>query len=278
MESVYIIRYGEINTKGSNRIFFERKLYDNIKLCLSYYNIPYSKLVRVHNRMYLYSDANCSCLHRVFGISSLSKAVVLESSLTKIRSFLLTYLPQQAYSTFRITAKKLDDQTITIPSPELEQQLGGFVLEHFPMKKVLLKNSDLNLQFEFFQGKAYLFTSVILGFDGLPVGSEGTVCVLLDGSDSVIAALLMMKRGCSCIFYQEKQLDTTLLQHYCFGKFIVASPQQTLGDFIKQHACQALVVADNFHDLRVHPFSGFTLRPLIGFNEEELVVVKQSFM
>lgn len=275
--AVYIIRYGEINTKGNNRIFFERKLAENIKQCLAYNNILYTKLVCVRNRMYLFSDADCSCLRRVFGISSLSKAVILEPSVPALHTFLLSFLPQQTFSTFRATVKKLDDQTITVPSPELEQQLGGFVLEHFPEKKVQLKNSDLNLQFEFFQGKAYFFTSTIFGFDGLPVGSEGTVCVLLDNPESIIAALLMMKRGCSCVFYQQQQVDTALLQQYCFGKFVVASPEETLEDFIKQHACHALVVADRFQGLQEYPFEGFILRPLIGFNKEELIALNQTF-
>ena len=68
-------------------------------------------------------------------------------------------------------------------------------MEHFGVR-VDLEEPSVTLGIEIIDSTAYLYTSTCAGPGGLPVGVSGTVRVL-DGPFARLAALLMMKRGCS---------------------------------------------------------------------------------
>ena len=86
---VYIVRYAEIALKGKNRNFFEKKLARNIKECLKKNKIGYEKVVRLRNRIIIYSRENCDAVRNVFGISSLSKAIEIEPEMEMIKKVIL---------------------------------------------------------------------------------------------------------------------------------------------------------------------------------------------
>jgi thiamine biosynthesis protein ThiI len=63
-----------------------------------------------------------------------------------------------------------------------------------------LDRPDLELHVEIREGDCYLFTEVIQGTGGLPLGVEGSLVALVSGGiDSPVAAWMMMKRGCRII-------------------------------------------------------------------------------
>ena len=151
-------------------------------------------------------------LANVFGVSSISFPV--ESTLTPeniqivIDNLLKDKTKVKNFNSFRITTKKLD-QTIAKSSREFDVELGSYV-EIMYKKKVSLKEFDLNIQIEIIHGKAYVFLDKIKGVGGLPYSIEGRTLALIKNKQDLLAALLMMKRGCGVVCLTIPNLESTL--------------------------------------------------------------------
>jgi thiamine biosynthesis protein ThiI len=83
------------------------------------------------------------------------------------------------------------------------KDIGEFVgraIEKATGASVQLSKPDLQLFIEVRANNAYLYTEVIPGVGGLPLGTQGKIIALISGGlDSPVAAWLMMKRGCMII-------------------------------------------------------------------------------
>ena len=218
-----IIRYAEIATKGKNRFVFEEQLMENIKQLLNKLTIQYISLSNPRGRILLHLksfDKSISYdynsildeynllirrLRYVFGIASYSISIVIDDSINNIKQAITSYFSAQLKNctTFRISTQRIDKDAI--PSIELDKAIGEFVVNTF-QKKVNLKHAELDLGIELLENKAFLFTSKVVAFGGLPVGIEGTIIVSIEDKRSILAAILMLKRGCKVIFFGEKQI------------------------------------------------------------------------
>lgn len=286
---IIIIRYGEINLKGKNRAFFERALIENIKKNLTYHSIPFTKIERARNRIYISTEDKCSSLRKVFGISSWSHANVfpyhpsnhhhLEQQCIALMESAIKRNPH--IQSFRVTTQRLDD-SIKVSSQEFSKQLGATLFNHFK-KKVSLTKPDINVQLELKSGKAYLFTETTNGFDGLPIGTEGTVAVLFRKGEehkSTLTTLLMMKRGCKCVLIAEPEVvaaeeDVALLASYFSATpTFIPLKWRTLNEFMTKHKCLALVVSSQFLEITgntaLNEFNGCILRPLITYTDQQI--------
>jgi thiamine biosynthesis protein ThiI len=115
--------------------------------------------------------------------------------------------------TFRISTQRLW-KGFKYTSIELNNLYGEKVVKDFALK-VNLDNPELDIGVEITDKHAYIFSSKISGFGGLPVGIEGTVVSLFSGGiDSPVAAWLIMKRGAKIIllnfFHDEEQLKKVM--------------------------------------------------------------------
>ena len=214
MEKVIIIRYSEIGLKGNNRIVFEKKLIENIKDCLRKNNIKYEKIQRLRGRIIIFTEQELNCLKYVFGVSSFSHALVLEPDINEIEKAVSKLAENKKFKTFRVSAQRLN-KNFSLTSPEIERTIGSFVCEKLN-KKVSLKNFDLEVGIEILD-KAYVFTEKIKCFSGLPVGIEGKVVSLIENKSSLLASLLMMKRGCLIIPVSMKKTDINLIKKFAYG-------------------------------------------------------------
>ena len=214
-----IIRFAEIGLKGKNRIFFERALAMNIKACLDFHKVNYKGITRPMGRIFIETDDSCDCLHCVFGVASFSTAVNAGSGMGSVKKEALklarNLLPMKS---FRITCQRLD-KGFPLSSREFNVELGAFIQEK-TKAEVKMNDFDLNIYAEIFGGYVYLFTEKKMGLGGLPVGVEGNVLVLMQDEGSLLAGLLMMKRGCRIIPASLKQMDVSLLEKYAFGQKI----------------------------------------------------------
>ena len=59
-----------------------------------------------------------------------------------------------------------------------------------------LSRPDIELFIEVRNNRAFLFRKVIDGPGGLPLGTQGRVLTIVDGERGMVAAWMMMKRGC----------------------------------------------------------------------------------
>lgn len=100
--------------------------------------------------------------------------------------------------TFAVRARRAD-KSLPFTSVELERSVGGAVLEAVDTPSNLsvdLDDPDWTLHIEVRRSGAYLFTEVIDGPGGLPVGTQSPLVVLVSGGiDSPVAAYRALRRG-----------------------------------------------------------------------------------
>ena len=268
MEKVVIIRYSEIGLKGKNRIVFEKKLIDNIKDCLEKNKISYKKIERLRGRIIIFAEQELNCLKYVFGISSFSSALKLEPDVNEIEKAIVLIIKNKKFKTFRISAQRLN-KDFSLTSPEIERTIGSFVCEKLN-KKVSLKNFDLEIGIEILDN-AYVFTERVKGLNGLPVGIEGKVISLIENKNSLLASLLMMKRGCLVILVSLKKTDINLIEKFAYGfepELIIIKNIKELDKIAKEHDANAVVVGQTLESFKELELKTMVLRPLIGFDKK----------
>ena len=80
-------------------------------------------------------------------------------------------------------------------SREVSAAVGEYILDEFPNFTVDVHNPELTVYIEL-RNDAYVYSELIKGLGGLPVGSSGKGIVMLSGGiDSPVSAFMMAKRG-----------------------------------------------------------------------------------
>ncbi len=268
MENVVIVRYSEIGLKGKNRIVFEKRLINNIRDCLKKNKVKYEKIDRLRGRIIIFTKQKLNCLKYVFGISSFSLALKLESDVNEIEKAVELIIKERKFKTFRVSAQRLN-KDFSLTSPEIERTIGSFVCEKFN-KNVSLKNFDLEIDIEILN-KAYVFTERVKGLNGLPVSVEGKVVSLIEDKNSLLASLLIMKRGCSVIPVSLKKTDINLIKKFAYGfepELIIIKNIKEIDNIAKEHDARAVVVGQTLKNFKELKLKTMVLRPLIGFDKK----------
>lgn len=202
MEHVILVRYGEIALKGLNRNYFIELLAKNIRNTLR--SVPSAKVKKIQGRLIVNVsdedlDRAMERVQKVFGIVSISPAIVIDSEIKTIEENAIEQVRStEGIKTFKITAKR-GDKTFPIKSPDLCCRLGEVVLDNIEGITVDLHNPDLNLWVEV-REQTYMYHQFIPCNGGLPVGCSGKAALLLSGGiDSPVAGYLMAKRGVEVI-------------------------------------------------------------------------------
>jgi len=202
-DKVIIRLGGEIGIKAAwTRKLYERRLIGNIKAVLKHYAIPYETLNRRFGRIYLKTSKaqNASQkLTKVFGVSSVSPALETTSKLSDIidKSVQIADSSLKKRSSFAVRCRRVGRHAYT--SQDVCRKVGRQVLDAYSKRglRVDLKNPDITLSSEVREDKAYIFTDVIQGVGGLPLGAQPKVVCLLNGDiNSPVACWMVMKRGC----------------------------------------------------------------------------------
>ena len=82
-------------------------------------------------------------------------------------------------------------------SPEICIEMGAYLLKRFPEMKVDVHEPDVRITVEV-RTKCYVYSIVIPGPGGMPVGTNGKAMLLLSGGiDSPVAGYMISKRGVS---------------------------------------------------------------------------------
>ena len=255
-----LIRAGELFLKGKNAPMFERKLVENMKKITGV-----SSVQRLRGRFLTSYFDNHTSLKKVFGIVSYSPAVRVEKDLEVIKQKSLELLSGKK-GTFKIEPKR-SDKKFPLTSPEINIVMGRYIEEHTSLKFDGLHHDHL-LGVEINQEGAYLFLEMIPCFGGLPTGVEGHVLLLLENKASVLAGLLIMKRGCDLVPVAFSSVDISLLQQYSPRKLELRIISN-LAD-LSVGGTAVLVSGQCFDDYKKYDTSLTVLRPLIHYSEEEV--------
>lgn len=196
-----LVRYGELTLKSGNRNTFVNQLKSNIKYAL----IPLEgyKVSANRDRMYVEvtEDADVEEIMRriskVFGVHSVSPVVKVEKDIEAIKeaAVVLAKDIDEPGKTFKVDAKR-SDKGFPYETFDLQQILGGEILKHIEHLTVQVKDPDYKLLVEIRRDAAYLYSRVIKGAGGLPVGTGGKTLLMLSGGiDSPVAGIEVMRRG-----------------------------------------------------------------------------------
>jgi thiamine biosynthesis protein ThiI len=198
-QSLYLIKYGELQLKGENRGQFERRLCANIRRALG----GAAELERRHGRLFLRTTVGepevRRTLERTFGIVGFSRALQVDKDPARLRQAALELAPGLAAEhggRFKIEARR-SDKSFALDSYGIACELGALLRERLPGTVVDLHHPDWVLNVEI-RERAYLYGPPRPAPGGLPVGSSGRGLLLLSGGiDSPVAGWLLAKRGLS---------------------------------------------------------------------------------
>ncbi|WP_027364951.1 tRNA uracil 4-sulfurtransferase ThiI [Desulfotruncus alcoholivorax] len=206
MYNTYLIRYGEIGLKGKNRPQFERRLMENMRRALG--KTGPARVERVYGRLVVESEAEPALvldrLSKVFGIVGVSPALRLPLDMQAVSggalqtlkdAAALVQLPPGTPLTFKVEARR-SNKMFPLTSPEINGQIGGYLLENFPGLQVDVHKPIIKVNVEIREKNAFVYAADIPGAGGLPVGASGKALLLLSGGiDSPVAGWMAMKRG-----------------------------------------------------------------------------------
>ena len=202
MKEIILLKNGEIALKGLNRSVFEDRLINNARRRLE----PLGRFSfrKAQSTIYVEPktdgvdlDEAADRLQKVYGIAALTRACVVEKDFEDIKAKAAEYLREELEDakTFKVEAKR-SDKSFPMNSPEICQELGAHLLEHFPHLAVDVHNPDVTVVVEVRDFAAYVHGSQLPGAGGIPVGSGGRALLLLSGGiDSPVAGAMMAKRG-----------------------------------------------------------------------------------
>src|SRR3989339_246997 len=270
MRLKYIIcHYNEIGLKGDNRHYFEKLLAENIRQALTRESpggfesvkIVSGRILVILNRK---SEKQIrkieSALKNTFGLAYFSLAVESLPAIEQLKTDAWEFIGNKKFSTFRVTTQR-SDKNFPLNSMEINAEIGAYLAQKTG-KKVKLNNPGLNCFVELANGQAFIYTKKIKGPGGLPVGASGRTAVLLSGGiDSPVAAYRVLKRGCSVIFIHFHSKPFTSNES-------VEKVKALAGELKKFNAGGKIFMA------AVEAVSGLpVLRPLVGFDKEEIIEV-----
>lgn len=200
-----LVRFGELSTKGKNKKDFIKRLLVNVKNAFRAY--PNLSFERTHDRLYIMlngEDAHevAEILSHVFGISSFSFAIRVDSEIDTIIEMAKKVAMESDAKTFKVDTRRSFKQ-FPMVSDEINRAVAGPILRDTELK-VNVRQPELRIQIEIHESDTYIMTDRIAGAGGYPVGVGGKALVMLSGGiDSPVAAYLTMKRGVAveCIHY-----------------------------------------------------------------------------
>ena len=206
MEKIILIKYGELTTKKANRNLFINRIYENMKLALSNYDIKISK-----NRVRMFIepgneniDEIVNIIKNIFGIHSIVIAYKVKTNIDIIKESILDVVSKIEFNTFKVETDRAD-KSFEINSMDFSRQIGGLILKNIPNKKVDVHNPEYLLKIEIREDYTYIFSKEIKALGGYPVGVAGKGLLMLSGGiDSPVAGYMAMKRGIKleCIYFE----------------------------------------------------------------------------
>ncbi|MBQ6376428.1 MAG: tRNA 4-thiouridine(8) synthase ThiI [Lachnospiraceae bacterium] len=205
MFHTYLIKYGEIGLKGKNRHVFEDALAKQVGLALAKVDGEFS-VRKERGRIYVNCGGNWNApeteeaLGRVFGIVGICPVHIYEASdYTALEKNMLEYVGEEhAGSTrsFKVKVRRVD-KTFPLTSMETAADLGEAILAHFPSMTVDVHDPEILFDIEI-RDLVYIYSKVIPGPGGMPVGTNGSAMLCLSGGiDSPVAGWMTAKRGVS---------------------------------------------------------------------------------
>ncbi|MBE5978085.1 MAG: tRNA 4-thiouridine(8) synthase ThiI [Paenibacillaceae bacterium] len=199
----FLIKYAEIGVKGKNRFLFEDALVAHIRHALKRLDGDFI-VSKESGRIYASAqsefdfDEVVESLSRIFGIAAICPMVQVEDNgYEDLKQQVLTYVDQyydDKHFTFKVYARR-GNKRYPVNSEQINRDLGEVILHTFPDTKVDVHKPEVMLYVEV-RNKINIYSKIIPGPGGMPVGTNGKAMLLLSGGiDSPVAGYMIAKRG-----------------------------------------------------------------------------------
>lgn len=196
---VLLVRYGELSLKSRYvRRQLEDRLVTNVQEMFAANRTEC--IVKVaRGRLFVHADDEVAALRlvrRVFGIVSVSAAKEVPSDLDTLTKEVVAYAGPLlgAGRSFAIRPRRSGTHPYT--SQDLARILGKAMQDAIPGLAVRLAKPDIEVHVEVRGPRAYVFHEIVDGVGGLPLGSQGAALAHVGDEAGMVAAWLMMRRGC----------------------------------------------------------------------------------
>ena len=204
MEKKFLIKYSEIGIKGNNRHIFEDMLVKNIKAALRLALKESYTVKKSDGRIYVSGDGSeqdeiIAAVTKVFGVAGIAPMTQYEKcDMDTLKEYAVKYIAdtyEDRNFTFKVNARRAD-KTYPYTSVDINVLTGEAILNAFPETRVDVHEPQVSLQIEVRPYDVNIYSEIIPGPGGMPVGSSGRAMLLLSGGiDSPVAGYLVSKRG-----------------------------------------------------------------------------------
>ncbi len=203
MFKAFLIKYAEIGVKGKNRYLFEDALVQQIKYALRKCEGEF-KIHKTQGRIFVDAltdfdlEETVEHLQRVFGISGICPMISVEDEgFDKLVDTVVKYMDDvypDKNLTFKVHARRTR-KNYPKDSMTINMDMGEALLKAYPQMRVDVHQPDVMLNIEV-REKIYIYSKIIPGPGGMPVGTGGKAMLLLSGGiDSPVAGYMIAKRG-----------------------------------------------------------------------------------
>ncbi len=211
---LYLLRPGEYTIKTPHiRKQMEERLIKNLRDLFNKNDVPLYNIYIEPGRIFIESTEKAKeILKFLYGIKSFSPVHKIEFKDIEdlsIKSYEF-FKDKVKDKEFAVRVHRKGKHSFT--SLDVARKVGELLLND--AKKVNLENPEVECFIEIRDNVAYLFTEIIEGPGGLPVGVEGRALALYSsGFDSIAASYLMLKRGFELDFLFFDKGDKELLDN-----------------------------------------------------------------
>ncbi len=203
MFTAFLIKYAEIAIKGKNRHLFEDALIHQIKFALKRCEGKFL-ITKTQGRIYVEAQSKFDYedtieqLQYVFGIVGICPMIYVEDEgFDKLCETVVKYVGDvypDRHKTFKVHCRRAR-KNYPKESMEVNADLGEVLLNAFPELSVDVHEPEILLNVEI-REKIYIYSEIIPGPGGMPVGTGGKAMLLLSGGiDSPAAGYMIAKRG-----------------------------------------------------------------------------------
>ena len=206
MFKTFLIKYGEIAIKGKNRHLFEDALVRQIRHALKKCDGTFT-VYKEQGRIFVNCEGEYDYeetvghLQHVFGIVGICPVMQAEDKgIEALGDDVLTFLKNVydlEHQTFKVHTRRANKR-YPIESMEVNAILGERILREFPGLKVDVHHPEIMVYVELREsGKIFIYSKIIPGPGGMPVGTNGKAMLLLSGGiDSPVAGYMICQAWC----------------------------------------------------------------------------------
>ena len=296
MYKAFLIKYAEIAIKGKTRYLFEDALVSQMNHALKKVDGTF-RIRKEQGRIYIEMDGEydydetVEALKCVFGIVGICPVVILEDEgFDKLAEEVIHHIDEaypDKHFTFKVNARRAR-KNYPLESMEINAQLGERILNAFPETRVDVHKPEVVINVEI-RNQINVYSTVIPGPGGMPVGTNGKAMLLLSGGiDSPVAGYMIAKRGVTidATYFHAPPYTSDQCPHEELTIIMRRYMMKLAEHFAKENKCLGLITGESIGQVASQTMQSLAAtnevctmpvyRPLIGFDKQEIVEISEK--